>query len=555
MTRFVRPAAAALFLAIVAVAPIVPAFTHGALPAGHDMGIHVVNAVAYADSLSAGIVVAHDVPSFRAGYGGANFKYYPPYAYLPAALAMRLGASPAAALGLSIALATLLGGLGSMRFARRPLGPAGAIACGLVYAIAPYRLAEIFPRGAHAELWGAALAPWVLAALDRCRDGRRGGMAALAIATAIQGVLHPLSALVTAPVAAVWFALAARPSGPALARVGGAALIGCALGAFYWLPALLDRGAIAMAGHFEDGSAFVDRALHGAELWRGAPLPGWKPGVHPVFAALVAAAACLAFATAAVRRAPLLAAVACALLAVVATTPFGARVVVAVPGLDTLRYLQFPWRFLLAWSLFGAWLVGAAVAAPRGRALRIATVTVVIAWAAASALPFGYGSTLPPAAGPTSTVPSAARIRTLLAHVPWTGDVEDKYRLRAQTAPPDQPAGSIRLRSGSGRAQLARVDAEHYVARLADADASWRATIGRLALDGWIAETSRGTASVDATPGTALLRITADGTDTVTLRYTGTAAYRIGRVVSLLGLVALVAASLFAFRGRSTSGG
>ena len=543
-----RSFVAALLLVSIAVAPIVPAFTLGALPAGHDMGIHVVNAVAYADSLEAGIVIAHDVPTFRGGYGGANFKFYAPYSYLPAALAIRAGASPAAALAGSIALASLIAGLGAMRFARHALRPTAAIICAVVYALAPYRLVEIFPRGAHAELWGAALAPWVFVALERCRAARPGGVAALAIATALQGLVHPLSVLVTAPLAAVWLGIAARLRLSMLLRIGVAVVIGCALGAFYWLPALLDRGAIAMATQFDDRSSFVDQALRGTELWHGAPLPDWKPGVDPVFATLVAGAACWALATATGERRRVLAALACAIVALIATTPLGARAIVAVPGLDALRYLQFPWRLLLGWSLFAAWLIGAATAASRARWLRIALISLALAWTTWSVLPFGYGSTLPPAAGPTTTVPSAARIRSLLGHVAWTGDVEDKYRLVAQTTPPDQPATSIRLRAGTGRPRLERAEPERYVVRCDDAGQRWTATIGRLALDGWVAETPRGRATVDAAPGTALLRVMAADTDSVTLRYVGTPAYRAGRAISLLALVALAIALLRASR-------
>ncbi|MBN2492282.1 MAG: hypothetical protein JXQ29_15655, partial [Planctomycetes bacterium] len=124
---------------------------------GHDLQFHIANAYEYRASLDEGILVAHHAPHYFAGLGGINFKYYPPYAYLPVATLLSLGVSLASAFALALGLSFLVSGLGMYCWARIYHERPGALLCAVLYMAAPYHLDDLFRRFAYPELWGMAL--------------------------------------------------------------------------------------------------------------------------------------------------------------------------------------------------------------------------------------------------------------------------------------------------------------------------------------------------------------------------------------------------------------
>jgi len=114
-----------------------------------------------------------------------------------------LSGSGAAAAKWGYGLSILLGAWGVYAWLRRWLGSGGAILAAVVYTYLPWHLAAVYGRGAYGEAWLWATWPWLLWAIDRLRERRRGaalaavavGLPAMLLAVASQPGLAALSLL------------------------------------------------------------------------------------------------------------------------------------------------------------------------------------------------------------------------------------------------------------------------------------------------------------------------------------------------------------------------
>jgi hypothetical protein len=321
-----------------------------------------------------------------AGYHGKGIpflNYYSPAFYLVSGALTVAGVPPLLAMKLVIGLAFLGGALGTWLWVRRHLGPWGGVLAAVLYLYAPYHFVDLYVRGAMAEFAALALLPWVLLGVDRVveRPFSPGPLAALAAAAAGVVLTHHLSALLVLPMAAVYVgARAASQPRPwrAVAAVAASGGLGAALSAFYWLPALAERGALGdlaagvTTGFYEYGQHFVwPRQWFDPRWGFGGSLPGPGDGMSFQIGLLhtLGAAAALLLARALPREARRFVLLSGALgaIALWLTTEASAP---WYRLLSPYRYVQFPWRFLGPATLFlaaAAGGVGTRLAAAAGR--------------------------------------------------------------------------------------------------------------------------------------------------------------------------------------------
>jgi hypothetical protein len=325
------------------------------------------------------------------GKGSAFGNFYSPGVHVLAGHLAARGASVPDALRLVVLAALAAGAVGAWVWTRRALGDAGAFAAAALYLLAPYHLLDLYVRGAVAELLALGILPWLFAAIDLSIERPRAGTAAVALASAGVVLAHNLTALMIAPFAAAWVAWRAWTSREglrtALSPVSGA-LLGAALSAFYWLPALAEQRhllafqATVTQGPWSYATHFVyPSQLIRLEWGRGFSVAGPEDGLsfQLGLAQLMAALGGLG---ALWRRGPTAAralagaGLAGTLVALLLATPASALLYDALPVLATV---QFPWRFLGPASLFVAALGGAGVAAAgRGATLAAAAIVAVV---------------------------------------------------------------------------------------------------------------------------------------------------------------------------------
>jgi hypothetical protein len=258
------PSRLAFLAAILACAAVLFVITLG-MPRGHGATFAYAWSVQYSATLSWADPLPRYFPDLLAGFGGQDFFFYAPLPFWSIAALIDpvcTGCAPSTELLLGIGLVLAASGLSMFAFLRSFFAPGPALAGAVVYAVLPYHLlVDWFLRQAIGEFTAYAFIPLVALGMERIRRQAAGGwIMSLGIAGTAFSHLPTtlLAAHVFGVVALVIVALA--PGGSTvrlglLVRLVGYALLGLALSAVYWLPAvvLLDRVSpdVLFSPHFE----------------------------------------------------------------------------------------------------------------------------------------------------------------------------------------------------------------------------------------------------------------------------------------------------------------
>lgn len=241
LSRLQFPALVVL-LSIFALAPLFhPLYFWGA----HDARHSVYFLVEFDRSVQDGILYPRWAPDFTFGYGYPIFNIYAPLAFFAGEAFHLMGLGFVEAVKMVFGLGIVLSGLAMYLFARDFFGPRGALLASVVYVYVPYRIVDIYVRGALSESLSFAFFPLVLWAFRRVAIERRPGKVVLA-ALSLAGLIlaNNTQAMLFMPLLAAfcaWTACSERQgpiSGIARACVwmGAAGVLAIGLSAIFWLP-------------------------------------------------------------------------------------------------------------------------------------------------------------------------------------------------------------------------------------------------------------------------------------------------------------------------------
>jgi 6-pyruvoyl-tetrahydropterin synthase related domain len=236
-----------LVIAAAAFVVILPFFFLG-IPSGHDFEFHVNSWMEVLSQWKQGILIPRWAALAHYGYGEARFIFYPPFSW-------SLGACLGALLpwklvpGAYIWLVLTLSGCSMFALARRWLKTHDAIFASVVYAANPYHLVIVYWRSAFAELLASALLPALLLCALRLEGNARRSVIPLALIIAAAWFTNVPAAIM------VNYSLAFLVAGFAIMRrspwilVWGliAVILGSALAAFFLLPAAYEQPWVAIA--------------------------------------------------------------------------------------------------------------------------------------------------------------------------------------------------------------------------------------------------------------------------------------------------------------------
>ena len=341
---------------------------------GHDFDFHLLSWMEVARAWHAGIVYPHWVQDANYGAGEPRLIFYPPASWLLGAL-LGVATSWHAAPVLFVLLA-LLGAGGSMYLLARewaPAGPATFAAC--LYVASPYAMFVAYERSALGELLAAAWLPlMVLFALRRS-----GSVAPLGLSVAALWLTNSPAAVVGSYLLAVlalgmW--IAEGKPWPALRAAGGMAL-GLGLAAFYIVPAAFEQRwvqierAIMPGMRVEDSflfahtaNAFHDQVLHTASWILVLEFAGASIAAYLAWKKRVGGPARIVM----TAMLPIL---------LLLQLPVSELIWKYTPH---MKFLQFPWRWLMALSMIGCALAAmAALQQVRGRVLIAAILIAAMA--------------------------------------------------------------------------------------------------------------------------------------------------------------------------------
>jgi hypothetical protein len=239
--RHDRTRVALIWVAAAATLVISPQFFLGNA-SGHDIEFHLASWMEIAQQWHQGILFPRWAEWANFGFGEPRFIFYPPLSSL-------LGAALGCFLpwrmvpGAMIWIALLIAGASMHRLARIWLRPQDAIAAATLFAVNPYHLAIVYYRSDFAELLASAFFPLlILQALVLAREGWRRIPAFAAVYAAIWLSNAPASVIATYSVAILITAIVIQKRSliPVLyaAAVG---VSGLALAAFYIVPAAYEQ--------------------------------------------------------------------------------------------------------------------------------------------------------------------------------------------------------------------------------------------------------------------------------------------------------------------------
>jgi len=376
-----RPSLLGFPLAVIAATAfsvIVPFFWLG-IASGHDFEFHFNSWLEVVQHWKEGVIYPHWAAFAHYDYGEARFIFYPPLSWaLGAVLGLILPWKLVSGADLCITLT--LCGVSMFLLARRWLSRNDALLAAVAYTASPYLLVIVYWRSDMAELLAAAYLPLlVLCALRLEREGSRA-IAPLSLLLAAGWLTNvPTSIITNYTFAFLVLCLAfLRRSRAIVAHASIAMILGVTLAAFYILPVLHQQHWVNIGQVLAPGVRPADNFLftvtsdpdHNQFNRLASVVAVWEISMVAllVFFSLRSPARML-------WQAMLALDVLCTLLMMKFTLPLWMH-------LPELRYVQFPWRWLLCLSVVFA--LGSVMAARqwwlRTIVLLVAIGSVVYVW-------------------------------------------------------------------------------------------------------------------------------------------------------------------------------
>jgi hypothetical protein len=141
------------------------------LPSGYDM----ITDIRFASAIKDGMLSGHWLPTWandNFGFGSIGIRFYPPVAFYVLAATQMITADWFWAIWADLLFWMFLGSVGIFLLVKEWSGPAAGIIAGVVYAVVPQHLNEIFQFFLFAEFAAWAILPFCFLYLTRvCRGG------------------------------------------------------------------------------------------------------------------------------------------------------------------------------------------------------------------------------------------------------------------------------------------------------------------------------------------------------------------------------------------------
>jgi uncharacterized membrane protein len=377
---------------VISVLTVAPPILHSGFAAGHDTPAHVTYIYLFDRALRQGQFPVRWVEWVAAGHSQPLFNFYQPGLYYLVELVHQIVPSLSMSLKVTVVLLWWCGALFTfLLFERLGLLP-GALAA-LTFAFAPYIVLDVFVRAAYPELAAIALLPGVLWSLDGLMTtGRFVYAPLLAVLTGLMLLCHLPTCLAFSPLVAAYCCRLAwsRERAVRLAVVFLAGTLGFGLAAFYILPALQELRLVRMteltSAYFDYHRHFVYPSQWVRYSWGfGGSVEGpddqmsFQIGIVQWITIILACASVVA----ALRRRRLsgtaLDLTFWLCIAAGAMFVMTGSSVVLWDTIGPLRYLQFPWRFLMVVSIACAALAAHLLSLIKSRTWQAAAVICAVA--------------------------------------------------------------------------------------------------------------------------------------------------------------------------------
>ena len=323
------------------------------------------------------------VPDLGGGYGYPLFNYYGPLPYYVGEVFYLLSGNLLFAAKAIFGLSLIVSYVFMYLLGSHLWGQKGGSVSAVFYALVPYRALDMYVRGAMGELWALAFFPAIVWSLLRLKDRPNlGNTLLLGIFISLLVLSHNLSAMLFLPLvillAATLFFQSKNWQFLKYFITGG--LLGIILSAFYLFPMIIEKdlvhvdtttvGYFSYTEHFKGlKKLFLDRSWQYGNSNREVP-GGEKDGLSYQIGVVHLLALILALWVAKLfwkdRRELSLIIIFSLTAIVVSIFMIHPRSEFIWKLIPPLKYLQFPWRFLLIISFFISMVAGAIFLSNKG---------------------------------------------------------------------------------------------------------------------------------------------------------------------------------------------
>ncbi len=303
------------------------------------------------------------VPDLGGGYGYPIYNYYAPLPYYFGEFIYLLTGNLIFSTKLMFAVSFLGAYIFMYAFAKKFWGPLGGSLAAIFYSFAPYHALDFYVRGAMGEMWALMAFPalfWIFTRL--CEKTNILNMVLAAIFTFILITSHNLSTLIFMPMLLLWilFLFLKQRKIQYLWSCAGGLILGVLLSAFYLLPAIVEKdmahvetttvGYFYYTEHFKGFKKLLDRSWgYGASVREvpGGEKDGLSFQIGWIHLLAWLGALILALKLKAKNKYVFSIVAFFSLVGLFAIFMVNPRSQFIWDLIPPLKYLQFPWRFLL----------------------------------------------------------------------------------------------------------------------------------------------------------------------------------------------------------------
>jgi len=322
-------------------------------------------------ALRGGAFPARWMPDAAYGLGYPLFNFYASLPYYVAAFFSVLGGGYTVALKLTQILGMMAASAAMYGFVRRATrDEAAALLSAAAYTYAPFHLVNVYVRGdSLSEFWAFVFYPLIFwALLSLCERPSVRKLASLAMAYGCLMLTHNISAMIFTPFVILYgliLLLNREESRLRFLSLGLAAgMLGGVLSAWFWVPALLERGYVQL-------QEMATGYFHFSEHFRWSDLVQWQlffdytiDGHHTPFSMGLGQASLAAGGVAVIliwwwkRQRPEIQSVSACMVLLITTWMITPLSRVMWENVPLLQLAQFPWRFLSVQAFGAAWVIG-----------------------------------------------------------------------------------------------------------------------------------------------------------------------------------------------------
>lgn len=334
-------------LVLLAILSALPFFyaADGRMAEAHDLYVHSMRMIQFDETLRSGVWYPRWLGGMNNGYGAATTLFYPPLFYYATSAAHAILDDWPESIQAVVMLMSAGSAAAFYLYARQLGGPLAATAGTAIYILLPYRLIDLYHRGAFPELISFMWMPLAMCCLSGTSKMTLPRIVAGGVAFALLVITHPPVAYLFALSLALFVVVRAsqRRSWTPVAITAAVCVIGILLSAFYLVPALLESSYAKenVTQSFPYDTGYVTNLLAGTRFQRMIAVTILATTILFVFYSAISLVWTRGSAFAA--RPHLMPWVAVGALAVLMMTPLSIPLVRVLPGIEAVA---FPWRWL-----------------------------------------------------------------------------------------------------------------------------------------------------------------------------------------------------------------